>query len=129
MRLDDFPLEEIHQMVDLCNRMTDHNNAKYGNSQAWLDDAADEADVIIAIWRNPEVDRGWEAGFLKGANADPAVLKDRPAGQQGGFKSIHIRLADLDTAIKVGQRYGDIAGGQKPSHLLSLGSRPAGKAN
>lgn len=129
LRLEAFPHEEIQQIVNECNRMTDDANAKYGNTAAWLNATAVEADVIMAIWRNPSVKLGWEAGILKGSNAEPAVLKDRPAGQQGGFKALHVRLADLDTAIAVGKRWGDITVDPKPSHLLSMGSRPAGKAN
>lgn len=71
LKLDQFPEDEIRRMVDLCNRMTDDNNATYGSSKAWLDDAAAEVDIIIAIWRNPRVARGWEAGFLKGGQPDP----------------------------------------------------------
>lgn len=101
---DNWSAETFLAFADEANAFTD---AVIESGVPWLDfmaEKAPEADIIQALWREPEHWRGAEIGVLKG---HAKMEEIRRTGQGKALRVMRIRLRDRDIAEMHWREFGD----------------------
>lgn len=101
---DNWSAEQFLAFADEANAFTD---AVIDTGVPWLDfmaEKASEADIIQAMWREPEHWRGAEIGVLKGYAKMEEI---RGTGQSQALRVMRIRLSDRAVAEMHWREFGD----------------------